>query len=84
MNGRDPEAIRKLCHEQCNVILGYGVGELARTSFRIAHMGHTNAPMILATLATTEAAFRALDVPCGKGIDAATAAIARALKSTSA
>ena len=84
MNGRDPEAIRKLCHEQCNVILGHGVGALARTSFRIAHMGHTNAPMILATLATTEAAFRALDVPCGKGIDAATAAIARALRSTSA
>jgi hypothetical protein len=33
MNGRDPEAIRRLCHEQCNVILGHGVGELARTSF---------------------------------------------------
>jgi alanine-glyoxylate transaminase / serine-glyoxylate transaminase / serine-pyruvate transaminase len=82
MNGYEPEALRSMCREQCNVLLGSGMGELARSSFRIAHMGHVNAPMILGTLGTTEAALRALAVPCGNGgMDAATAAIARALRS---
>ena len=36
-------------------------------AFRIAHMGHVNAPMILGTLGVIEMALNALDIPHGKG-----------------
>ncbi len=36
-------------------------------AFRIAHMGHVNAPMILGTLGVIEMALKALDIPHGKG-----------------
>jgi alanine-glyoxylate transaminase/serine-glyoxylate transaminase/serine-pyruvate transaminase len=81
--GYDPEALRVMCREQCNVILGSGMGNLSRNSFRIAHMGHVNAPTILGSLAITEAALRALNIPCGDGgIGAATSVISRALNSS--
>ncbi|UYN93150.1 MAG: aminotransferase class V-fold PLP-dependent enzyme [Enhydrobacter sp.] len=67
VNGRDPEAIRDYCNKQCGVILGHGIGELSGKAFRIAHMGHVNAPMILGTLGTVEMALSALDIPHGKG-----------------
>ena len=35
--------------------------------FRIAHMGHVNAPMILGTLSVVEMALGALGLPHGKG-----------------
>ena len=50
MNGHDPEALRAYCNQKCGVILGQGIGELSGKAFRIAHMGHVNAPMILGTL----------------------------------
>jgi alanine-glyoxylate transaminase/serine-glyoxylate transaminase/serine-pyruvate transaminase len=36
-------------------------------AFRIAHMGHINAPTILGTLGVIELAFDALEIPHGKG-----------------
>ena len=50
VNGHDPEAIRAYANQKCGVILGHGIGELSGKAFRVAHMGHVNAPMILGTL----------------------------------
>jgi alanine-glyoxylate transaminase / serine-glyoxylate transaminase / serine-pyruvate transaminase len=49
------------------VILGHGIGDLSGKAFRIAHMGHVNAPMILGTLSVVEMALGALGIPHGKG-----------------
>jgi alanine-glyoxylate transaminase/serine-glyoxylate transaminase/serine-pyruvate transaminase len=66
-NGHDPDALRAYCDEQCGVVLGHGIGELSGKAFRIAHMGHVNAPMILGTLSVVEMALAALRIPHGKG-----------------
>ena len=47
--------------------LANGYGDLKGKTFRIAHMGHVNAPMILGTLGVIEVALNALGVPHGKG-----------------
>ena len=67
VNGHDPEAIRAYCNQKCGVILGHGIGELSGKAFRIAHMGHVNAPMILGTLGVIETALGALEIPHAKG-----------------
>ena len=46
MNGFDPAALQRYCKEKCGVVLGTGIGDLSGQAFRIAHMGHVNAPMI--------------------------------------
>jgi len=66
-NGYDPVALHRYCKEKCGVVLGVGIGELANQAFRIAHMGHVNAPMILGTLGVIEVGLNALDIPHGKG-----------------
>jgi alanine-glyoxylate transaminase/serine-glyoxylate transaminase/serine-pyruvate transaminase len=66
-NGHDPVALRKYCKEKCGVVLGVGIGELEGQAFRIAHMGHVNAPMILGTLGVIEVGLNALHIPHGKG-----------------
>ena len=66
-NAHDPEALRSYCEEQCGVILGHGIGELSGKAFRVAHMGHVNAPMILGTLSVVEMALAALRIPHGRG-----------------
>ena len=55
------------CDTKCGVIVGRGIGENGDTKFRIAHMGHINAPMILGTLSVIEIGFGALGIPHGKG-----------------
>jgi alanine-glyoxylate transaminase / serine-glyoxylate transaminase / serine-pyruvate transaminase len=65
--GRDPQLLRAYCNEKCGVILGHGIGELSGKAFRIAHMGHVNAPMILGTLGVVEMALCALGIPHGRG-----------------
>ena len=67
MNGHDPVALHRYCKEKCGVVLGVGIGELQGQAFRIAHMGHVNAPMVLGTLGVIEMALNALDIPHGKG-----------------
>jgi alanine-glyoxylate transaminase/serine-glyoxylate transaminase/serine-pyruvate transaminase len=66
-NGHDPVALQAYCKEKCGVVLGTGIGELTGQAFRIAHMGHVNAPMILGTLGVIEVGLNALGVPHGKG-----------------
>lgn len=70
-NGHDPGAVQRYCKEKCGVVLGTGIGELQGQAFRIAHMGHVNAPMILGTLGVVEVSLGALDIPHGKGGTAA-------------
>jgi alanine-glyoxylate transaminase / serine-glyoxylate transaminase / serine-pyruvate transaminase len=66
-DGRDPQALLDFCNEKCGVVLGIGIGALSGNGFRIAHMGHVNAPMVLGTLATVEVGLNALAIPHGKG-----------------
>jgi len=63
----DPAALHRYCKEKCGVVLGIGIGELTGQAFRIAHMGHVNAPMILGTLGVIEVGLKALRIPHGKG-----------------
>ena len=65
--GHDPVGLHRYCKDKCGVVLGVGIGELQGQAFRIAHMGHVNAPMILGTLGVIEVALQALDIPHGKG-----------------
>jgi alanine-glyoxylate transaminase/serine-glyoxylate transaminase/serine-pyruvate transaminase len=66
-NGYDPMALHDYCKQKCGVVLGIGIGDLAGQAFRIAHMGHINAPMILGTLGVIEVGLNALGIPHGKG-----------------
>ena len=65
--GCDPDALRDWCRENCGVILGHGIGDLAGKAFRVAHMGHVNAPMLLGVLGVIEMALGALRIPHGSG-----------------
>ena len=79
----DPALSRLLdwCYDVCNVSLGIGLGPLSGHAFRIAHMGHVNAPMTLGTLGAIETALAALDIPHGKrGTSAAVDYLAARLK----
>ncbi len=79
-DGHDPARLLEYCREKCGVVLGIGIGDLDGMAFRIAHMGHVNAPMVLGSLAVTETALAALDIPHGKGgVQAAIDYLARAV-----
>jgi len=65
--GRDPKPLLAYCNEKCGVVVGVGIGALNGKAFRIAHMGHVNAPMLLGTLAVIETGLVALGIPHGKG-----------------
>ena len=67
MNGYDPKLLRAYCDTKCGVVLGHGIGKLSGKAFRIAHMGHLNAPMVLGTLGVIEQALGALGIAHGKG-----------------
>ena len=62
-----PLALQRYCKEKCGVVLGTGIGDLSGQAFRIAHMGHVNAPMVLGTLAVIETGLVALAIPHGEG-----------------
>ena len=66
-NGYDPVVLHRYCKEKCGVVLGVGIGELQGQAFRIAHMGHVNAPMMLGTLGVIEVGLNALNIPHSKG-----------------
>ncbi|MDB5625964.1 MAG: aminotransferase class V-fold PLP-dependent enzyme [Tardiphaga sp.] len=79
--GSDPVALQRYCNEKCGVVLGTGIGDLLGQAFRIAHMGHVNAPMILGTLGVIEMALTALRIPHGAGgVDAAVTYLGQAVK----
>jgi alanine-glyoxylate transaminase/serine-glyoxylate transaminase/serine-pyruvate transaminase len=67
MNGRDTGPLLEYCRKTCGVVLGVGIGGLEGRAFRIAHMGHTNAPMVLGTLSCIEMGLQALSIPHGSG-----------------
>jgi alanine-glyoxylate transaminase/serine-glyoxylate transaminase/serine-pyruvate transaminase len=65
--GCDPRALHAYCRDKCGVTLGVGLGVLEGKAFRIAHMGHVNAPMVIGTLGAVEMGLMALGVPHGAG-----------------
>lgn len=66
-DGCDPRLLHDYCNFKCGVALGRGLGQLNSKAFRIAHMGHINAPMILGTLGVIEMALGALRIAHGTG-----------------
>ncbi len=66
-DGRGAQPLLDYCKGQLGVVLGVGLGPLAGKAFRIAHMGHVNAPMVLGTLGAVETGLVALGMPHGKG-----------------
>jgi alanine-glyoxylate transaminase/serine-glyoxylate transaminase/serine-pyruvate transaminase len=71
MQGQSPQPLLDYCRDKCGVVLGIGLGELGGKTFRIAHMGHCNAPMVLGTLGAVEMGLKALAIPHGNGVQAA-------------
>lgn len=61
------QSIIDYARDKCGVVLGVGLGDLAGKAIRIAHMGHTNAPMVLGTLSALEMALKSLKIPHGDG-----------------
>jgi len=65
--GESAQPLVDYCREKCGVVLGRALGQSEGKGFRIAHMGHINAPMILGTLSVVEMGLAALGLPHGKG-----------------
>ena len=67
--GRD---LQDWCRDQAGVTLGIGLGMAGRLSpevgdfFRIGHMGHVNAHMLMGTLGAIDAGLKAAKAPHGK------------------
>ncbi len=76
-------ALQNWTETQAGLTLGIGLGrEPADAFYRIGHMGHVNAHMILGVIGTIEAGLCALDIPHGAGaMDAAARSIASAVTS---
>jgi alanine-glyoxylate transaminase/serine-glyoxylate transaminase/serine-pyruvate transaminase len=66
-DGRDPLPLQNYCSAKCGVVLGAGFGKMKGKAFRIAHMGHINAPMVLGVLGVIELGLHALRIPHGQG-----------------
>ncbi len=81
VQGLDTVAITDYARDICGVTLGLGIGDLSGKAFRIAHMGHVNAPMVLGALGAVEMALQALGVPHGAGgVAAAVASLSEATR----
>ena len=64
----DGDRLRTWCEHQAGLTLGIGLGRSpADAYFRIGHMGHVNAHMMMGVLGTIEAGLKALDIPHGDG-----------------
>lgn len=72
------DALRQWCEHKAGLTLGIGLGRTpADAFFRIGHMGHVNAHMIMGVLGTMEAGLTVLKIPHGMGaVEAAAAVIA--------
>lgn len=66
-NGYTPAPLLQYCEEKCGVVVGIAIGELEGQAMRIAHMGYSNAPMVLGTLSAIEMGLQALKIPHGEG-----------------
>jgi alanine-glyoxylate transaminase/serine-glyoxylate transaminase/serine-pyruvate transaminase len=81
VDGGDARPLLAYCNVKCGVVLGQGLGDMRHKAFRIAHMGHVNAPMVLGTLGVVECALEALRIPHRKGgLQAAIAWLGREVK----
>jgi alanine-glyoxylate transaminase/serine-glyoxylate transaminase/serine-pyruvate transaminase len=79
--GRDPKPLLDYCRAHCGVVVGVGIGELSGKAFRIAHMGHINAPMVFGVLGSIEMGLAALGIPHGSGgVQAAVDYLAREVR----
>ncbi|MEP5154920.1 aminotransferase class V-fold PLP-dependent enzyme [Planktotalea sp.] len=73
LGGPKGTALRRWCESEAGVTLGVGLGMSEPDDpkgdgfFRIGHMGHVNAHMVMGTLGTIQAGFDALDIPYGAG-----------------
>ncbi|MGZ9810018.1 pyridoxal-phosphate-dependent aminotransferase family protein [Pseudoroseicyclus sp. H15] len=78
--GENGQALRRFVEEKTGVTLGIGLGaDNPAGFFRIGHMGHVNAHMVLGVLGCIGAGLKALDIPHGDGgLDAAMEVVARA------
>jgi alanine-glyoxylate transaminase/serine-glyoxylate transaminase/serine-pyruvate transaminase len=75
------------CERNSDLTLGIGLGMAEQEDpkihdfFRIGHMGHINATMILGVLSTIDVALKALDIPHGQNaMDSATRTLAKTYK----
>ncbi len=70
--------LRNYTESQLGLTLGIGLGmDDSDGCFRLGHMGHVNAQMVMAMLGSVETAMAALDIPRGAGaLDAAAAVLA--------
>ena len=72
----DAAELARICRERLGVTLGVGIGDFAAASFRIGHMGHVNAAMVLGVLGAIEVALTEMSAPVGaSGVAAAAAAM---------
>jgi alanine-glyoxylate transaminase/serine-glyoxylate transaminase/serine-pyruvate transaminase len=79
-NGFDPLELQQWCEAVCGVSLGTGIGSFSGKGFRIAHMGHVNAPSILGVLGAIEAGLTALRIgKASGGVSAASALLGRSI-----
>ncbi|WP_341211913.1 aminotransferase class V-fold PLP-dependent enzyme [uncultured Limimaricola sp.] len=70
----DADRLRAWCETQMGVTLGIGLGRTPPEGwFRIGHMGHVNAHMVLGALGVIEAGLSALSIPHAAGGVAAAA-----------
>lgn len=78
LGGNDADRLRNWTEQVAGVTLGIGLGrEPASAYFRIGHMGHVNAHMIMGVLGTMDAGLKALQIPHGAGaLEAAARVIA--------
>ncbi|MEM7524180.1 MAG: aminotransferase class V-fold PLP-dependent enzyme [Pseudomonadota bacterium] len=72
----DAAALRAFAEANLGVTLGIGLGMEESAGFRIGHMGHVNAPMVLGALGATELALAHIGAPHATGgVEAAIAAM---------
>lgn len=72
----DADRLRAWCEFQAGLTLGIGLGRTPSDAwFRVGHMGHVNAQMMMAVLGTMDAGLKALDIPHGSGAVEAAARI---------
>lgn len=81
LGGGNGQRLRAWTEANAGVVLGIGLGMAERGDpkgdgyFRIGHMGHVNAHMVLGLLGVIEAGMRALEIPFGAGALSAAAEV---------